>query len=260
MKTPRRPVFLDLNVLESITPDEDIASWSIVANEVAEILIGKTSSDPVIFEGVVALIEKGDLEDIATLWSKSPNTCLAGLLWRSFLIYQWLKYDSDTLKTHFVNGLKAPLENTTKVNYDEVTSLLSLVMEGKFSSSGKSIYDFYADMAAFLRVLALGVSFANFKDTEVVFCKPSVVVPSQKVNTATGSSKENVDYSSVIGRLNKADTYTDSSSKNSNSVNNSIVEEEFFSEILVLKANSLLTLASDFENASSTINTLNISR
>lgn len=202
MITPRRPVFLNEEQMQYLNPTEDTLSWSIVADETAEILIGRSANqDKSIREGVISLITDGDVEDIATLWSNSPETCLAGMMWRSFLIYQWLIDDEQTLRDRFKEGMDSPVQQTSEVDYEEVTDLLVSVMHGRLEQTGKTIYEFYSDMAAFLRVLAAGVS----------------ADPNETVYEA----------------------------------------KDHFAELLTIKAGSLLLLASQFEDASTDIDTLN---
>lgn len=205
MKTPRRPVFLDLNTLESLTPTEDLISWSIVADETAEILIGKRNVEPFVRHGVIQLIINGDLEDVATLWANSPNTCLAGMMWRSYMMYQWLLYDPTTLKKHYDKGMNAPVENTLEITFESVTWLLENLMTGKFEESGLTVYEYYADMAAFLRILAAGVAFSDLQEDDVIFSvSPASDMLVLKSKSLLVLAKEFEDASCAIDTVNKS--------------------------------------------------------
>lgn len=204
MKTPRRPVFLDLNTLESLQPTEDLISWAIVADETAEILIDKRNVEPFVRHGVIQLIINGDLEDVATLWANSPNTCLAGMMWRSYMIYQWLLYDPATLKKHYDNGMNAPVENTIEITFESATWLLENLMTGKFEESGLTVYEYYADMAAFLRILAAGVAFANIGDEEILFSTPASDMLILKSKSLLVLAGEFEDASCMFDTVNKS--------------------------------------------------------
>ena len=95
-----RPARLDPEVAEAIEGGEDPAVASELAHRTAQALVGgfpepdgAREIEPIIREGVVAVVAAHGVDAVAELWADSPATTLPGALWRLFLVREWLRRD-----------------------------------------------------------------------------------------------------------------------------------------------------------------------
>ena len=169
----RRPVFLESNVLENIIADNDHQEWSIIAEETAQMLFGQESiENEQVRDRIIQIIKNNDIEKIAVLWSKSPDNSLAGIMWRSFLIYEWHLYDEENLREHYDNGIRCLKNCSNKIDYETIIFSLVEVMKGNFEL--KKLNVFYMYMVYFLKILALGVAFEGYAKEDLVFDKKQI--------------------------------------------------------------------------------------
>jgi hypothetical protein len=160
---PRRPAMLDPAQAELIEGDEDPATRSEVAHTTAQALVhgGRAGAhdDPDLVHRLVTLVDREGLDEIATLWSRSPNTTLPGTLWRLYLLREWVRRDPATVANRYRLGLQraevagAVAGVATPPGPDDVTDVVDKVLSGLYDGDLAVALD---RAVAFLRVLATG--------------------------------------------------------------------------------------------------------
>ncbi|QTG75745.1 hypothetical protein [Trueperella pecoris] len=94
MTTPRRPAQLKPEQIELIEGDADTAATSELAHTSAQAIVplgAGREEDPEVVERVLTLIREEGIDTIAESWVNSPEESLPGVLWRGFLLSEWIR-------------------------------------------------------------------------------------------------------------------------------------------------------------------------
>ena len=160
---PRRPAMLDPAEAELIEGDEDPAIRSEVAHTTAQALVhgGRAGAgdDPELVRRLVTLVDREGLDEIAALWSRSPNTTLPGTLWRLYLLREWVRRDPATVADRYHLGFQraevagAVAGVATPPGPDDVIEVVDRVLSGLYGGDLAVALD---RAVGFLRVLATG--------------------------------------------------------------------------------------------------------
>lgn len=123
---PRRPAQLFDGQIEAIEGDGDVAYNSELAHTSAQALVpmgrNQIERDREIRQRILDLVAEEGIDVLAELWVRSPATTLPGILWRGYLLREWIRRDghevshrferaADVLRTQGEAGL-AKLEHT----------------------------------------------------------------------------------------------------------------------------------------------------
>lgn len=92
MTVPRRPAQLKPEQIELIEGDADTAATSELAHTSAQAIVPLgESQEPEVVERVLALIAEEGIDTIVESWVNSPEDSLPGVLWRGFLLSEWIR-------------------------------------------------------------------------------------------------------------------------------------------------------------------------
>ncbi|EPD27265.1 hypothetical protein [Actinotignum schaalii] len=90
----RRPAQMKPDQLESIEGEADVAYHSELAHTAAQALLpgsGYHTEDPEVRARVLDLVATEGIDVIAEAWARSPEDTLPGMLWRGYLLREWLR-------------------------------------------------------------------------------------------------------------------------------------------------------------------------
>lgn len=158
----RRPAMLDPAQAELIEGDEDPALRSEVAHTSAQALVRggrEGAEDTELVRRLVELVDTEGLDAIAALWSRSPHTTLPGILWRLYLLREWVRRDPVAIADRYRLGLEraevagAVAGVAEPPGPEEVSHVCDKVLSGLFDGDLAVALE---RAAAFLRVLATG--------------------------------------------------------------------------------------------------------
>lgn len=158
----RRPAMLDPQAAQNIADDSDPARRSQLAHTTAAALVDRGRSQPhdeELIARLIAFVDDEGLEAITELWAHSPARTLPGVLWRLYVLREWVRTDSTIVAERFqlgaqraeVSGAIAGVAEPPRPS--DVRDMADAVLSG--------IYDGDLDVAldraaAFLRVIATG--------------------------------------------------------------------------------------------------------
>lgn len=96
---PRRPAQLKPDQIDLIEGGADIAYNSELAHAAAQAVVPLPTPqalEPEIVERVKVLIQEEGADAVADFWADSPEDSLPGVLWRGFLLHEWIRrYPQD---------------------------------------------------------------------------------------------------------------------------------------------------------------------
>lgn len=105
MNKPRRPAQLDDAQIEAIEGEADVAYNSEIAHTSAQALMpmGKhfREDNPDIVARVLRLVDDEGPDVLAESWVRSPEDSLPGILWRGYLLREWIRRESDAVATRY---------------------------------------------------------------------------------------------------------------------------------------------------------------
>ncbi|WP_182049607.1 hypothetical protein [Changpingibacter yushuensis] len=161
--TPRRPAQLDAEQIESIEGESDVAYNSELAHTSAQALIpmgrNHLAEDLEAVKRIIALVDDEGVDVLAEAWVKSPENTLPGILWRGYLLREWIRREGNEVRSRYLAAdsalrakgedgvLKAnmtPKPGTVRQEWDAV---LAGTFEGDFT-------DVLVDSARLMDVLA----------------------------------------------------------------------------------------------------------
>ena len=131
----RRPAQMKPDQLESIEGEADVAYHSELAHTAAQALLpgaGYHTEDPEVRARVLDLVATEGIDVIAEAWARSPESTLPGMLWRGYLLREWLRLTAarEKLGSQGADGAEK-LEKTPTLG--EVQSSWDEVFAGSFS-------------------------------------------------------------------------------------------------------------------------------
>lgn len=105
MNKPRRPAQLDDAQIEAIEGAADVAYNSEIAHTSAQALLkmGRhfREDDPEVTARVIKLVDEEGVDVIAESWVNSPEDSLPGILWRGYLLREWIRKESDSVAVRY---------------------------------------------------------------------------------------------------------------------------------------------------------------
>lgn len=135
MTTPRRPAQLRPEQIELIEGESDTATNSELAHTSAQAVVPlgqRHSQDEEVIERVRKLIETDGVDVLAESWVDSPDDSLPGILWRGYLLREWIRRYPEEAQSRYAAAREAfrdsepekleQVEEPTKVRemWDEV--------------------------------------------------------------------------------------------------------------------------------------------
>lgn len=107
-RTPRRPGYVPPQALESLGEQVDPIAELHAAHESAAVLLhaGRASDDPAVTERLVALVDEIGLDTLADLWAARPARSLPGVLWRLYVLHQWVEGDPYGAAREYAAGIR----------------------------------------------------------------------------------------------------------------------------------------------------------
>ncbi|GAB95862.1 hypothetical protein BJY21_000946 [Kineosphaera limosa] len=106
---PRRPSRLTPQMMEMFAAESlDPAVIIAVADESAAALVhaGRASDDPQVTQRLVTIVDEIGLSTLAQLWSQRPARSLPGLLWRLYVLREWVLRDPAGASADYTEGLR----------------------------------------------------------------------------------------------------------------------------------------------------------
>lgn len=106
--TPRRPAQLDAEQIEAIEGESDVAYNSELAHTSAQALVpmGRhySEDDHETVQRILRLVDEEGVDVLAEAWVRSPEDSLPGILWRGYLLYEWIRREGSDVADRFVTA------------------------------------------------------------------------------------------------------------------------------------------------------------
>ncbi|OFS67825.1 hypothetical protein HMPREF3167_06980 [Trueperella sp. HMSC08B05] len=158
MSTPRRPAQLKPEQVEMIEGGADTAATSELAHTSAQAIVplGRThEEDPEVRERVLALITDEGVDTIAESWVSSPEESLPGVLWRGFLLSEWIRRYPQEAEERFAAARLALADDEPEKAEQvaaprEVRALWDEVFKGSFTGDFAGVLRASARLTDFL--------------------------------------------------------------------------------------------------------------
>jgi len=160
--TPRRPVHFGPEAMEAhggTTPGP--AELTEIAHQTASVIVGtgRAAHDPDVTARLVALVDDLGLSTIADLWSGRPARSLPGVLWRLYVLREWVRRSPDAASREYAAGMR--LADVSHVvagvavppGPEEVQELADTILTGVFEADLGIALD---RAAAFCAVVSAG--------------------------------------------------------------------------------------------------------
>ena len=158
MSTPRRPAQLKPEQVEMIEGGADTAATSELAHTSAQAIVpvGRVhEEDPEVRDRVLALIADEGVDTIAESWVSSPEESLPGVLWRGFLLAEWVRrFPQEAEERYGAARLAVGEEEPEKLEQvatpREVRALWDEVFKGNFTGDFAAVLRASARLTDFL--------------------------------------------------------------------------------------------------------------
>lgn len=160
---PHRPVLRDTAALDAMAQSIDPVAQLHAAHETAAVLlgVGRDGSDPEVTKRLMAVVDDVGITTLADLWATRPARSLPGVLYRMYLMREWVMTDLDAATREYAAGVHYSEPNHAVAGADptgptEVRSVIDDILRGVFDG------DFAIAMeraAAFSRVVSAGRDF-----------------------------------------------------------------------------------------------------
>lgn len=160
MNKPRRPSYTEPAALEALGEGSDPIAQLQAAHETAAVLLhrGRAASDPATVARLVALVDQVGIADLADLWASRPARSLPGVLWRLYLLREWVRADPTGAAREYAAGIRFTEPNHAVAGVDpagpdEIREVADEILRGAFTG------DFAIALeraAAFCRVVCSG--------------------------------------------------------------------------------------------------------
>ena len=165
---PRRPVLRDSAALDAMAVGTDPVAQLHAAHETAAVLlgVGRSGSDPQVTRRLMAVVEEVGITTLADLWATRPARSLPGVLYRLYVLREWVLADVDGAAREYAAGVHYSEPNHAVAGADPtgpeaVRSVIDDILRGVFEG------DFALAMeraAAFARVVSAGRDFLRTGD------------------------------------------------------------------------------------------------
>ena len=157
---PRRPSYREPAALEAIGETSDPVAQLHAAHESAAALLrtGRATADPAVTARLIALADEVGLDTLAQVWSTRPARSLPGVLWRLYLLREWVVTAPELAAREYAAGIRFTEPNHVVAGVDppgpaEVRRVCDEILRGVFDG------DFAVALeraAAFCQVVASG--------------------------------------------------------------------------------------------------------
>lgn len=157
---PRRPSYREPAALEAIGETSDPVAQLHAAHESAAALLrtGRAAADPAVTARLIALADEVGLDTLAQVWSMRPARSLPGVLWRLYLLREWVVTAPELAAREYAAGVRFTEPNHVVAGVDppgpaEVRRVTDEILRGVFDG------DFAVALeraAAFCQVVASG--------------------------------------------------------------------------------------------------------
>ena len=157
---PRRPVLRDTAALDAMAVGTDPVAQLHAAHETAAVLlgVGRGGDDPEVMRRLMAVVEEVGITTLADLWATRPARSLPGVLYRLYVMREWVLADLDAATREYAAGVHYSEPNhavagADPTGPDEVRVVIDSILRGVFDG------DFAIAMeraAAFSRVVSAG--------------------------------------------------------------------------------------------------------
>jgi hypothetical protein len=99
---------LDDEQIEAIEGESDVAYNSELAHTSAQALLpmGRhyIEDDPETVKRILALVDDEGIDVLAETWVRSPEDSLPGILWRGYLLYEWIRRDGAAISERYAKA------------------------------------------------------------------------------------------------------------------------------------------------------------
>lgn len=158
---PRRPALFTSAQFETQAGSLDPADVAEVAHQSAAALVGegRTNQDPEVRRRLVALVDEIGLSTIAELWSQRPPVSLPGVLWRLYVLREWVQRDPAGAAADYSAGLPvahvshAIAGSAEPPNPEALQELADSILTGMFAGDVAVALE---RASAFCRVISAG--------------------------------------------------------------------------------------------------------
>ena len=103
-KRPRRPAQIDPEQVEYLTGEPDPAHTSEISHAAAQALIATDSAqniDEDVRDRIRDLIDDEGIDVVAEAWVRAPSDTLGGVLWRGYLLSEWIRREPDDVARRY---------------------------------------------------------------------------------------------------------------------------------------------------------------
>ncbi|WP_226963511.1 hypothetical protein [Nostocoides sp. F2B08] len=156
---PRRPVHFGPEAMEEyggLTPDP--ADLVEAAHQSAALVVA-AGRDAASTERFIALVDEVGLSTLAELWSERPARSLPGVLWRLYVIREWIRRDPERASREYTAGMRfaeahhAVAGSAEPPGPVEVGLVADEILRGVYSGNVATAFD---RASAFCHVVASG--------------------------------------------------------------------------------------------------------
>lgn len=159
---PRRPAQLELEQIELIEGGVDTAFSSELAHIAAQAVVPLQTNhelDSETLTRVQSLIAEEGIDTLVETWVTSPEISLPGILWRGYLLREWIRRYPQEVATRFAGAKQHFAENDSQrlslvSSPDQVQSLWDEVFQGSFTGDFENVLRSSARFLDFLGSLA----------------------------------------------------------------------------------------------------------
>lgn len=159
---PARPAQLSDDALGLLSGGVDPQKVSEMSHSSAMALLHRVHAeqDPVLVRRVLTLVDTEGLDLLAALWAKSEPGSLPGVMWRLYLLRDWMRTNADVLPRFW--GLGEPTEGAASAitgieeypTAQDITSTADSILSGAFTGDFAVALD---RAAVFLDVVCRGM-------------------------------------------------------------------------------------------------------
>lgn len=165
MKKFRRPAMLDPQQADNLMGEEDIAISIGLAHDTASAILRNnpdSAEEETFRQGVLRVVAQEGPDLVSELWDKAPADSLPGVLWRLYLLREWMRREPAQVEefwqcwTDRSNTLPAELQlqatNLSPLNPTEIYGKIDDLLLGHIT---QELNVLLAQVVDFLRALAL---------------------------------------------------------------------------------------------------------
>ncbi|MGV9182184.1 hypothetical protein [Arcanobacterium canis] len=142
---PRRPAQLETEQIERIEGESDTAYNSELAHTTAQAIVPLDGvfreDDPEVKNRILSMVATEGIDVVAESWVRSPDDSLPGILWRGFLLSEWIRRYPQVVGDRLAAAAKAT-SRETKVDPQQVRAQWAEVFKGAYLGDfGKVLAD-----------------------------------------------------------------------------------------------------------------------